>query len=327
MISELLSPYRNWCQNQSNTTELQQIIELEISRLGDTDYLQRKVIGKGEFDWDFRCLNEGFLKLVKPYLAQSSGVLALFLSVLQELGADTDRNREACLFIEFGHFATLINDHYIFHPDLTDDLIAPRRVSLLTQLRYAGQYLSMYPRYLLVSDRFTLSDRQQIDLHEALAGSVVVQGASRGVILKWSESKATPPSSEQYLQNCINTIHSYVAFPVILAAITAGLERNAAGILRVALGHLALAMKLAIERNSLYQHGSVTERSSPRSTVDLLSFPGLHALSKNKGAETELYDDIISESLDVFLQHLRELDLLESWGENLANSLSVRTEG
>jgi hypothetical protein len=290
--------------------------------MNDPEYLQSDVIGTGEFDWDFRCLDEGFLALVGPYLEQHSGVSPLFLSVLRELGADTDQYRDACLFIEFGHFATLINDYYMFHPDLTAEGIAPRRVSLLTQLRYAGQYLSMYPRYLLVSNRFDLSDRQQIDLHEALAGSVVVQGASRGVIHKRSGADAKTQSREWYLQYCINTIHSYVVFPVVLAAILAGLDRNATGTLRVALGHLALAMKLAIERNSVAHDGPLNERSNPRSTADILSLPGFHALNSRHGTGSEIYDSVIAEHLDAFLQNLGPVTALKSWGEDLASTLN-----
>jgi hypothetical protein len=326
MICELLSPYRNWCEEQSNTAELRQITERELSRMNDSDYLQSDVIGTGEFEWDFRCLDEGFQALVGPFLKQHSGVSPLFLSVLRELGADTEQSRDACLFIEYGHFATLINDYYMFHPDLTAKGIGPRRVSLLTQLRYAGQYLSMYPRYLLVSNRFDLSDRQQIDLHEALAGSVVVQGASRGVILKGSVSEEGPQSHDRYLQYCINTIHSYIVFPVVLAAILAGLDRSQTGTLRVALGHLALAVKLAIERNSISQDGPLSKRSDPRSTADILLSPGFHALNSRRGSVEEIYDPVITENYDAFLQTLSPIAVLEPWARTLTSALRSGSE-
>lgn len=318
MISKLLRPYRLWCETQSITAELRQIIEHERRLLDDPDYLLSDVIGKGEFDWDFRCLDHGFLALVNPYFAQQSGTLPLFLSVLRELKADTNQNKRACLFVEFGHYATLINDYYTFHPNLSAASIDRRQVSRLTQLRYAGQYLSMYPRYLLVSDYFCLSNEQQIDLHEALAGSVVVQGASRGVILKWSGSQKHPGSQEQYLQNCINTIHSYVVFPVLLASILSGVDRQSSGALRAALGHLALAMKLAIERESLMRGGSLDVSDAAQSTATILSRQGLPGAA---------YEEIIEESLDTFKRKLRDLGLLAQWGKSLALALAEESGG
>lgn len=317
MISELLSPYCRWCESQSTTAALRQIIANELALLDDSDYLVREVIGTGEFEWDFRCLDDGFLALVRPYLSQSSGSLPLFQSALQELGADTSENRLACLLIEFGHYATLINDYYTFHPDLAGGAVDAKRTSLLTQLRYAGQYLSMYPRYLLVSDKFSLSDPQQINLHEALAGSVVIQGASRGVALKWSFSADRPKSRDHYLQNCINTIHSYVVFPVVLAFILANVDRETISEIRVAIGYLALAMKLSIERELL---GGLPSNLSDaaRTTASLLSS------SNHAGID---YDRVIDDCLSTLTQNLSRIGLLNEWGEGLALALSKRTEG
>lgn len=317
MISELLSPYCRWCESQSTTEALGQIIANELALLNDPDYLVREVIGTGEFDWDFRCLDEGFLALVRPYLSQSSGSLPLFQSALQDLGADTSENRVACLLIEFGHFATLINDYYTFHPDLTGGAVNAKRASLLTQLRYAGQYLSMYPRYLLVNDKFSLSDPQQINLHEALAGSVVIQGASRGVALKWSNSANLPKPRDHYLQNCINTIHSYVVFPVVLACILANVDRETISEIRVAIGHLALAIKLAIERE-LFDGLPTNLSDAARSTASLLSS------SNHPGID---YDGVIDDCLATLTRKLSHIGLLEQWGKGLALALSKRTAG
>lgn len=347
MIAELLIHYRQWCLSQDSTATLTDIVLREQALLDQPDYLVSDVIGHGEFDWDFRCLNDGFLQLVLPYMVQSSGSAPLFLSVLRNLKASSPTNEQAIVLVEFGHFAALINDYYSFHEDLVADRVSPRRVSLLTQLRYAGQYLSNYPRYLLVRDRFQLGDQQQIDLHQALAGVVVTYGISRGVTLKWIERKYQSVSRDQYLQNGINSIHSYVILPVVLAMVLAGVDRKTISEVRLALSYLALAMKLALERAALT--GDVISRLSAaaRTTATALSFPGLpfvdqqrsfdvapsldnlfsvaqESLLPNADEVINNYNKEIRVFLKLFEQQLAHSGILKKWGAELASTLASR---
>ncbi len=345
MIAELLIHYRHWCLSQDSTATLADIVLREQALLDQPDYLVSDVIGRGEFDWDFRCLNDGFLQLVLPYMEQSSGSAPLFLSVLSDLKASSPTNEQAILLVEFGHFAALINDYYSFHEDLVADDVSPGRVSLLTQLRYAGQYLSNYPRYLLVRNRFQLGDRQQIDLHQALAGVVVTYGISRGVTLKWIERKYESVSREQYLQNGINAVHSYVILPVVLAMVLAGVDKKTINEVRGALGYLALAMKLAMERATLTGDGISKLSAAARTTATALSFPGLpfvdqrrpfdvapsmddlfnaaqESLLPNADEVINNYNKEIRVFLTLFEQQLTHGSILKRWGAELASTLA-----
>ena len=350
MILEQLSRYRSWCSEQTGTDSLSAIVQREQSFLHQPDYLVRDVIGKGEFDWDFRCLDEGLMQLVNPFLVHPSGVAALFSSALAELAAVSDSNERGVLFIEFGHYATLINDHYTFHPEFSTSEISPKRSSLLTQLRYAGQYLSNYPRYRLVNDDFSLPDRQQIDLHDALAGVAVIQGMSRGVLLTWMKRRFDSLTAEQYQQNAINLMHNYIAFPVVIALILAGVDRREVQSARKSLAYLSLAMKLALER-SLIAGTDVATTSSTQATASVLSFPGfafiddqrcfdiapntgatsatlaefvasaLVAAAKNRIEILEIYDEQIAEFLKHFAVDIDRSKVLKNWGAELAVAL------
>lgn len=322
MILEQLSQYRHWCSEQAGTNSLDAIVQREHALLHEADYLVSAVIGMAEFEWDFRCLDEGLMQLVSPFMGQPSGVTALFASALTELDAVSERNRQGVLFVEFGHYATLINDHYTFHPEFSSADVSPRKSSLLTQLRYAGQYLSNYPRYRLVNDDFALSDRQQVDLHDALAGVAVIQGMSRGVLLSWMQRQFVAVMREHYQQNAINLIHSYVAFPVIVALILAGVERERVKVVRQALAHLALAVKLALEQASL-QESTATLPPPVQTTAGILAFPGFAraAGEEHLDAAGELYDVTISSSLQQFEEILNRSGVLCDWGAGLATAV------
>jgi len=319
--------------------------------MAQADYLVSDVLGKGEFDWDFRCLDEGLMHLVGPYMAQPSGVTSLFCGALDELGASSEGNTQGALFVEYGHYATLINDYYTFHPEFFGGDISRRKAALLTQLRYAGQHLSNYPRYMLVNDSFALPDRQQVDLHDALSGAAVIQGASRGVLLAWMRARFKSITREQYLQNAINSMHSYIVFPVALALILAGADRPAIKNVRIALAYLAQAMKLLLERETLRQEVFATLAEPTRATLTILSFPGLVFVDQKRsldavlengagnesvyefyvaardialadsGESARIYDSAIGQGLDRFEATLQRCGILENWGGGLANAL------
>ena len=357
MILEQLSEYRSWCSEQAGTDSLSAIVRREQALLHQPDYLVNDVIGMGEFDWDFRCLDEGLMQLVSPYLAEPSGVAAIFSSALTALDAVTEANERGMLFVEFGHYATLINDHYTFHREFSAIDISPRKSSLLTQLRYAGQYLSNYPRYQMVNDEFSLPDRQQIDLHDALAGAAVIQGMSRGVLLTWMKRRFASLTREQYQQNAINLVHNYIAFPVVIALILAGVERRDVKSARKSLAYLSLAIKLSLERSAIASAGETKTTAPAQATESVLSFPGFSfiddhkcfdivpatgaasvtlaefvesaqaAATRNRARILEFYDEHIAAVLALFALDLDRSRILKNWGSGLAAALQQRGVG
>jgi len=341
--------FGKWCERQPHSDDSNEILAREHSLLTDSDYLVTHVIGKAEFDWDFRCLGEGFMDLASPYVAQSSGVAALFDSSLDALDAYSGNNPAAVLFVEFGHYATLINDFYTFHPLFLQDEVPPRDASQLTQLRYAGQFLNNYPRYLLVQDRFGLSDERQIQLHETLAGITVSMGMARGTLLNWLTAGIGEVSIDKYLQNAVCSIENYVAVPVLTALILADADSATVRQARRALQFLCLAMKLQIERDALVSGASFGGPS--RVTETIFALPGFAIASsifeldgrsralddwydacrmqpaEKKAMAVAQYDDTVATWLGRFRDEIRSIGALSEWGEHLATSLLVAREG
>lgn len=335
--------FGKWCERQPHTDNSSAILTREHGRLTDPDYLVTDVIGKAEFDWDFRCLDAGFMDLARPHLAQSSGVMELFNSSLEALGAYSGNNPSAVIFVEFGHYATLINDFYTFHPLFLQDEVPPREASRLTQLRYAGQFLNNYPRYLLVQNRFGLSDERQIQMHESLAGITVSLGMARGTVLHWLKMGFGRVSIERYLQYAACSIENYIAVPVTTALILADEDSATVNQARRALQFLCLAMKLQIERDALLNSHTFTRPS--RATETIFALPGfaiansafeireesfslfdLYDSCQAESAEKKSladaqYDESIATWLSRFGNEICLVEPLSEWGQGLANSL------
>lgn len=349
VIAGLHELFGKWCAQQPHTDDSDAILAREQGLLTDPDYLVSDVLGKAEFDWDFRCLGEGFMDLVCPYVAQPSGVTALFNSSLDALGAYSGNNPSAVLLVEFGHYAALVNDFYTFHPLFLEDEVPPREASRLTQLRYAGQFLNNYPRYLLVQDRFGLSDKQQSLLHENFAGITVSLGMSRGALLRWLASGFGQVTPEQHLQNAVGSIENYVTAPVTAALILAGEDSANLARARRALQFLCLAIKLQIERDALANGPSFNDAS--RATGTILALPGLaitggalryagtsaslydcYDACRSAAPETEAlamdpYDGHVGKWLSRFHDEIRAVESLREWGEHLAGALASAGEG
>jgi len=323
-------------------------VSRELGLLVDPDYLVSDVLGKAEFDWDFRCLDAGFMDLVRPYLAEASGVDALYNSCLDALGAYAGARPGGLLFVEFGHFATVINDFYTFHPLFLQHEVPVREAARLTQLRYAGQYLNNYPRHLLVQDRFDLPDAGQSLLHEQFMGITVNLGISRGAMLNWLRHGIGQTRPEHYLQNAINGMENYISLPIITALVLGGETVATVNRARQLLQLLCLSIKLRIERDALAA-GSTFDGAS-LATRTLLALPGFAVTSqairgsgpatslydcyeqcqaasgKEKAAAIRLYDEHIGKWLGRFHDEIGAIASLREWAKALARALATPAE-
>jgi len=247
MLNHLIEGFDSVFLEDPERSAVQGCLAQEAAALMDPEYLVSSVIGEGEFDWDFDSLDDGFMKLVGPYMAEPSWTSVLFLQSLREFGGDAQRDLRAIVFLEYAYYSSLINDFYNFHERFTE--FEPDRwaCSRLTQLRYAGQYLSKYPAYLLINNAFGVNQDTQSAIHQWLANVYVTLGMGRGVMVKWAHRLYDGVKLEAYLQNAINGMCLYVLFPVVLAAIFAGVADEDRRVLKQALNHLTLAIKLKLE--------------------------------------------------------------------------------
>jgi len=158
---------------------------------------------------------------------------------------------QAVILLEYSYYASLINDYYTFHPLFTVPEPDLRQCSRLTQVRYAGQYLQMYPRYLLIRNVFGVDDPALFNLHRLLTQISIAAGTSRGVLLKWAQAGFRGLSVEAYLQNSINALAHYILFPVLLACVFAGVGDDAMAAVRKGFSMFSLAAKLRFERRLL----------------------------------------------------------------------------
>ena len=261
MLNRLIEDFDSVFPAGADRSAVQGCLAEEAAALMNPDYLVSTVIGQGEFDWDFNSLGEGFIKLVGPFMAEPSWTSVLFLQALREFDGDASRHLRAIVFLEYAYYSSLINDFYNFNALFTESEPDRWACSRLTQLRYAGQYLSKYPAYLLINNTFGVNEDVQSAIHQWLANVYVTLGIGRGVLMKWSHRLYESVTLEAYLQNSINGLCLYVIFPVVLAAIFAGIPESDRRRLKEALNHLTLAVKLGLEQR-LY--GSAIEPDVPR---------------------------------------------------------------
>lgn len=231
------------------------VLDGEQRNLRDSRFLRDRVLGTAEFDWDFDALEAGFYSLVSPFMQRPSWTSVLFLCALSELYGDAHRFHQAAILLEFPYYASLINDHFNFNPIFAGSAKPGiEEVEPLTQLRYAGQYLSKYPAYLLIRNEFGLSDACLLRLHQWFAHAYVTLGISRGVLLKWHARGFRGLDVETVLQNAVHALSNYLILPVVLAALFADLDAQRIPALKRALAHLTLAAKLRFEAR-LYRGG------------------------------------------------------------------------
>jgi hypothetical protein len=137
MILQLSPSLKNWA-SRIDTSSIDRALIIEKQQIINSEHLVSQVIGETEFEWDFRCLDDGFYSLVKPYLTGSSGSAALLQSTLDALDINTAVNQKAALLVEFQHYANLINDAYSCHPDFTQKKYRPQNRTCPYSIQVCG---------------------------------------------------------------------------------------------------------------------------------------------------------------------------------------------
>ena len=248
MLNRLIENFEPVFLHEQDRSAVEICLAEEGVALMNPKHLVSQVIDPGEFDWDFASLDEGFMRLVGPFMTEPSWTSVLFLQSLREFGRDPGPYLKAIIFLEYAYYSSLINDFYNFHEVFTAAEPDRRIAARLTQLRYAGQYLSKYPAYLLINNTFGIDEDIQSAIHQWLANVYVALGIGRGTMMKWTHRLYDGVTLEAYRQNSINGLCLYLLFPVVLAAIFAGVREETRQDLKKALNHLTLCMKLRMEK-------------------------------------------------------------------------------
>lgn len=251
-----------------------QCLAAEARLLRDARHVENEVVGPAAFEWDHSALQPGFVDLVEPSMARPSATGALFLRVTRELGCARPEQVKAVLLLEYAYWAALINDAYTFQAEFTKLEPDLQVCASLTQQRYAAQYLTHYPRYLLVNNVFKVDDLVQAALHQWVSNVCITLGVSRGVFVKWAHSGFQGMTAERYYQNAINSLCSYFLFPVILGALFAGVQGAELRRLKQALSWLTLAAKIGCERRWLSGALQAPSTAAEAGSLLFLTFPG-----------------------------------------------------
>ncbi len=223
----------------------------EKARLMDPGHLQREVIGEPRWAWDFESLEEGFLQLVGPFMEREAGTSHLYLQALREFGDFRPEHEHVIILLEYSHYASLIEDYYNFNETFAEPELDPRRCSRLTQVKFAGQYLTLYPRHLIIRNTLKADELTLIRTHRWLKNTYITWGISRGVLLKWLGARFRDVQRDHYFQNSINALCTYFLSPIIMGAIMAGQAEETVRQLKEAVSWLTLSVKLRCERRAI----------------------------------------------------------------------------
>lgn len=251
MIDLLVEGFRERVCFTDDSDRIRARLELEKSRLMDPGYLQDNVIGKPRWAWDFESLNEGFMELVGPFMAKGESVSHLYLQALRELTDVRPEHEHVITILEYSHTATLIEDYYDFNELFYRSVMEPQSCAKLTQLKFAGQFLTLYPTHLVIRNALRADAHTLLRVYRWLRNTSFTWGTSRGVMLKWIKAGFDGVLEEHYKQNAINALCTTFISPVVVAAIIAGKPETIMRPLKEALSWLALSVKLRCERNLL----------------------------------------------------------------------------
>jgi len=251
MIDLLIPGFEERFVSDEDHTLVNDLLDAEKVAMLDADHLEEKVIGPADHAWDYSSLDAGFLRLVSMFMDYDSGASFLFLRALRELGADRPEYEKAVILIEYPYYACLTNDFYNYHDTFTQQTPDRREAGRLTQLRYAGQYLSKYPAYLLIRNELGVTEEVLARLHRLFADTYVTLGINRGQFLTWCRRGFEGVTVEHYLQNSTNGVCNYMWLALVLAADLANVPQERMEGLKRALAHLSLAAKLDCERRLL----------------------------------------------------------------------------
>jgi len=255
----------------------------EHARLLDADYLQSEVIGQSRWAWDFESLSEGFSELVGPFMDRDSGISHIYLQALREFGDFRPEHENIIVILEYAYFASLIEDYYSFHDAFCEPDPAPRRCSRLTQVKFAGQYLGLYPRHLLIRNALKVDENTLIRTHRWIKNIYITWGISRGVLLKWIGARMNRVSQEQYFQNSINALCTYFLSPIIMGAIIAGWDEGRVQQLKEAVSWLTLSIKLRCERRAILGQLVPDLDEYHRKALLPITLPGTSFLQRDLG--------------------------------------------
>ena len=250
------------------------MLPAENERLLNPGHLESLVIGQGDFEWDFRCLKPGFWNLVSPFMQHPSGSSHILLLALEELGVTEERRTSLIPIIEYSHFFSLVNDYYSLHPALNQSKPDRFVAAKLTQLKYAAQFLAVYPKYLVLRNLMGADLETRNRLHTAMFQFAVILGASRSLFLDWARRSYADITTANYHQCAVYTLSGYLLGPVILACILAGVSEKETRQIKTAFSWLTIVAKLELERRVV--SGETPMPADPLRVPEFIvnSFPG-----------------------------------------------------
>ncbi|MCK5312990.1 MAG: hypothetical protein KAJ62_12815 [Desulfobacteraceae bacterium] len=266
--------------NNKDNQMVDNCLKNELEKLSDIEHLETNVIGVPSLQWDYRVLDNGFLNLMKPYMQSESYMPHFFLQLFKDFGCSPDKYIKAFILLEYSYYSLGVVDSFNFHKEFTkteEDLL---KCAELTQVRYAGQYLANYPRYILINNVFKVDENTSVELHKLLANIQIATGMGRGVFLKWSNNYFDNLLIDNYLQNSINILNNYFLFPVLLSALLIGIPEEKILSLRHAFSALTLFSKLRLEKN-ICKTGVIPEVDQAyNDSLLLLTFPGVALINE-----------------------------------------------
>ena len=288
MIDLLIENYEAQFVSTADRETVDACLAAERAALTDTRHLEDKVIGPADFEWDYTVLIEGFMTFVDPFMERTSGAMYLFLHALRELGEVRPEHIKAVILLEYPYFASLINDFFNFHHAFTREETDSRETSKLTQLRYAGQYLSKYPGYVLIRNELGVDQETLHRLHKLFAQTYVTLGIARGQFMKWCHAGFRGVGLHPYFQNAISGLCNYMWLPVVMAADFAGLPESSLKQVKRALGHLTLYAKLHCEHRLLRGELELPEQPPLQGALVTIAFQGYALAGKRLAMEVDL---------------------------------------
>lgn len=300
-------------QNNADYQDMVKILANEWEKINNADHLEQNVIGKPQFEWDFRVLKEGFEGIILPFSEKPSYIPIIFLQCLRDFGCTKDEYKQALIFSEYSHLIITINDYFNCQEVFTHPSPELSDCARLTQVKYAGQFVSTYPSYLLIENTLGLSDEMNIKVHKLLLNITASVGMSRGVFAKWVHRNFADITTDAYAQNSINSISHCFVFPVILAAILSSVSDEQIALLKKAFSHFTLFAKLRLERKMVLSHQEVEIPDSLQSYNKISTFPGMVLINSGLSLESEMSEvtrfPYFAEMYDKTLHLLRSSDV------------------
>ncbi len=291
MLNVLVENFEQNFLNAADNEVVERCLKKEREALSDIAHLEAEVIGEAPFEWDYNVLQEGFMDLAAPFMQEKSGAALLFLRALREFGVEKPDYLKGLLILEYSYFSILINDYYAYHELFTEADPDIAECGKLTQLRYVSQYITQYPRYLLVRNKLNVGQEVLFKLNRLVSNMAVTANMARGRFLHWSRACFAGVALPDYLQNSIDICCIYLLFPVLFAANLANVPDETMHALKKALSYLTLFAKLRCERRALAEPLETAIAPYARSTLLPMLLPGFLLLRNGLGVNPGLFTD------------------------------------